>query len=85
MYTVRLEYGPAAGFVMPGMVSTAAVPFPNEHAGPLRVMVSVRPDQAPDALQAANPWSSVTTNEPDTAKPVGKVTEIVSPATSAPP
>ena len=84
--TSNVEYVPAAGLVTPGMVSIAAVPLPTEQLEPARAIVSVDPDEVPVAVHDENPWSNVMVDGPTgNVNPAGKVTEIVSPATSAPP
>lgn len=84
--TSNVEYVPAAGLVTPGMVSIAAVPLPTEQLEPARAIVSVDPDEVPVAVHDENPWSNVMVDGPTgNVNPAGKVTETVSPATSAPP
>jgi len=84
--TLKAEYVPAPGLVTPGMVSTAAVPLASEQPAPASVMSSVEPADVPVAVHDANPWSRVMATVPaGSVNPTGKVTETVSPATSAPP
>lgn len=84
--TLRLEYEPALGLVTPGIVSTAGVLAPSEQPVPASVIVSVRLTAVPVAVHDVNPWLSVMEGVPaGSVKPDGNVTEMVSPATSAPP
>ena len=85
--TTLIEYEvPAIGFVIPGIVNVAAVPAPTAQLEPNRVTTSVWPMANPVALHDVNPEFNVIGVAPlGRVKPAGKVTEIVSPATSAPP
>ncbi|HEY8407899.1 MAG TPA: hypothetical protein VIK66_07975 [Gaiellaceae bacterium] len=79
-------YVPAAGFVMPAIVSVPAVLDDSEQVPPLSasVIVTVWPLVDAAAEHVANPVGSVTVGVAGIVKPAGKTTVIVSPALSAP-
>ena len=82
-----IEYdAPAIGLVIPGIVIETAVPADALQPAPDKVTNSVSPLAIPVALQDEKPELSVMGWVPlGRVKPAGKFTEMVSPATSAPP
>jgi hypothetical protein len=79
-------YVPAAGFVMPAIVSVPAVLEGSAHVPPLSasVIVTVWPLVDAFAEQVAKPVGSVIVGVAGMVKPAGKTTVIVSPALRAP-
>jgi hypothetical protein len=79
-------YVPAAGFVMPAIVSVPAVLADSEQVPPLSdsVIVTVWPLVDAVAAHVVNPVGSVIVGVAGIVKPAGRTTVIMSPALSAP-